>query len=469
MITNNGKQIIAKYLIGQAPAYASYIAVGCGPKAKTSLSEDIRSIVSLDGIATVETHGGFLDPVEPHGFSINDRVRISGTFSALDGLWTIVEVIDEGSFLLAVDGVANLSLTNLDRTTVFADLDFSEKTSLDFEMFRVPISSRGFVKEGSTSKIVFTAELPTEERYEMTEIGLYSAGANPSAGLYDSRLIYSFSQSENWEYHTSTLASAIPTINYPLDRDGTANVINVTNKAFRTTADNSIFGDNDRIARKEQGRFLNDTIVLSGDTSKINVDEDGNLSVATSWEDGGVTKYSSHIHLNGESPDFNRQSPVDEIRLAFSVINKDGNAEAVPSRVLILGEFASDDQLDSNSYARFYVDLQHTEEDNAYNNFNTNRYFVVTKQLQELVKSSNFSWGGVNISKLSVCVLDSSGKPSGNYYVAFDGARLENIGASNPLYGLVGYSPVVNSDGAPILKQQNTTNYIEFRTSVGIV
>ena len=30
MITNSGKSIIAKYLIGQAPAYASYIAVGCG-------------------------------------------------------------------------------------------------------------------------------------------------------------------------------------------------------------------------------------------------------------------------------------------------------------------------------------------------------------------------------------------------------------------------------------------------------
>jgi hypothetical protein len=30
MITNTGKTIIGKYLLGQAPAYASYIAVGCG-------------------------------------------------------------------------------------------------------------------------------------------------------------------------------------------------------------------------------------------------------------------------------------------------------------------------------------------------------------------------------------------------------------------------------------------------------
>ena len=32
MITNKGKDIIAKYLIGQAPAYASHIAIGCGAK-----------------------------------------------------------------------------------------------------------------------------------------------------------------------------------------------------------------------------------------------------------------------------------------------------------------------------------------------------------------------------------------------------------------------------------------------------
>ena len=31
MITNKGKSVVAKYLIGQTPAYASYLAIGCGP------------------------------------------------------------------------------------------------------------------------------------------------------------------------------------------------------------------------------------------------------------------------------------------------------------------------------------------------------------------------------------------------------------------------------------------------------
>jgi hypothetical protein len=66
MITNIGKTIIAKYLLGQAPAYASYIAVGCG----------------ATPLASGDTIG-----------------------------------------------------------------DYSTKTNLDFEMFRVPISSRGFINE----------------------------------------------------------------------------------------------------------------------------------------------------------------------------------------------------------------------------------------------------------------------------------------------------------------------------------
>ena len=75
MITNTGKGIIGKYLLGQAPAYASYIAIGCGP---TPLNTNDTSA------------------------------------------------------------------------------DFSLKKNLEFEMFRVPISSRGFVNENGVDKIVFT-------------------------------------------------------------------------------------------------------------------------------------------------------------------------------------------------------------------------------------------------------------------------------------------------------------------------
>jgi hypothetical protein len=69
---------LAKYLLGQAPAYASYIAVGCG--------------------------------ATPLG--VGDSMG-----------------------------------------------DYSPKTNLDFEMFRVPISSRGFVNENGVDKIVFNRRI----------------------------------------------------------------------------------------------------------------------------------------------------------------------------------------------------------------------------------------------------------------------------------------------------------------------
>jgi hypothetical protein len=84
-------------------------------------------------------------------------------------------------------------------------------------MFRIPVSSRGFVNESGVNKIVLTAELPTEERYEITEVGLYSAGSNPSAGAYDSKNVFAFTTAENWQHHTADAAVAIPSYSAPLD------------------------------------------------------------------------------------------------------------------------------------------------------------------------------------------------------------------------------------------------------------
>lgn len=390
MITNTGKNILAKYLVGQAPAYASYIAVGCGPQA---IDRDL------------------------------------GTFG-----------------------------------------DYSAKTSLDFEMFRAPVISRGYVNEGGVDKIVLTAEMPTEERYEITEIGIFSAGANPSASNTDSRLLYGFTQTENWEYHSETLAQSIPSIYAPLDGDNNDNVIigeyDLNNDGtpeeypvFQTNADNRIFTLEDRVLRNERCRFLNNIIMMRGDTSTISVGLDGRLSV-----DSG-----NHIHLNGINTSiFDRQAPTDEIRFAFSLVSKDGNTAAVPDEIRIVGEFASGEGATVEDYesARFEVVLQNGTNPGQYD-FSSNRYFVVSKQLQELFKSANFSWTAMNLSKLYVSVIDN-GAPSEDYYIALDAVRVENVTTQNPLYGLTGYSVVKSVDALPLVKVANTTNYIEFRFAVGI-
>ena len=388
MITNTGKDIVAKYLIGQAPAYASFIALGSGPKPLT-------------------------------------------TGDALD------------------------------------TATYSEKTNLDFEMFRVPITSRGYVTDvvngQEISKVVFTAELPTEQRYEVSEIGVYSAKSNPSATARDSRILYTFTESENWEYHQETLAVGLgPTITGPLDGNDGSGPIDptvATTDVFRATNDNILFSNPSRLSRYERCRFLNSSVLVPGNMSWLVATGSGSTE-EISVKASDPTYHGKHIHLAETSIDLSKNSPGDEIRLAYSVISKDPLGPA-PSRVMILIEFATADVSASAEYAKFQVDVNSVD-------IGTNRYRIATKKLSDLIKSSGFSWSEVKIIKVYATVFDSSNNPTSDYYVALDSMRFENTTTANPVYGLTGYSPVMTSDGNAFIKAANTSNLIEFRFGLDV-
>ena len=387
MITNVGKNLLAKYLIGQAPSYASHIAIGCGT-----------------------------------------------TPNAVDHEPT------------------NTEISNI-----------LEKKNLNFEMFRVPISSRGYVNEDGISKIVLTAELPTVERYEITEIGVYSSSSNPTAGAYDSKTVYAFSTTENWEYHTATTATTIQTINSPLATDPSEPaIINQTLPVFQTNADNKTLLDVNRLNRYESCRYLNNTIFIAGNESTLSIPSGESRMVASSD--------SNHIHLLGASVDFNKNSPSDELRLAFSIVNKSANTTANdfhPSRVKLLIEFADNDAGDVTNYAQLQVDITNGTNPGQ-QDFSANRYFVVTKTLEELVKSPTFSWNSINVVKIWASVLGAGGTPTSDYYVALDALRLENTSSISPLYGMTGYSVVKSPDLLPIVKVSNTANLVEFRFALDV-
>lgn len=460
MITNTGKRILGKYLIGQAPAYASYIAVGCGAQ-----------------------------PLETNG--------VLG--------------------------------------------DYSDKESLDFEMFRVPIESRGYVVEKENgvdvSKIVFTAELPTAERYEITEIGLFSAGSNPSAATYDSRTLLSFSNSEIWKYHSETInITDIEEILYPLDSgyfkvssatgngtsvnfttttnhsfrvgdtvsisptssasaqteildatvsaivsnktitvassltgnaiplgyistDDNNNVIRTGAAAVRTSVSNRLFSNSNRAARYENCRFLNSTILLNGNMSDIVYDE---LTGQIGFNPDNANA-TNHIHLDGVSMDLSKNAPTDEFRIAFSVINRDGEAvNTNPGEVRLIIEFgSSEDSSIESAQLKLLLSGQNYD-------FSTNRYFVVDKQIQKLFKQPGFSWNLVKVIKVYATILDEDGEISDQFLVALDAVRLENVNTVNPLYGMTGYSVIKNSNAATVKKLENTSNSIEFRLAIGI-
>jgi sRNA-binding regulator protein Hfq len=461
MITNKGKTIIAKYLIGQAPAYASFLAFGCGPK----------------------------------------PLAASDSFD-----------------------------------------DYSAKKALDFEMFRSPIISRGYVTEDGVSKIVFTAELPTEERYEISEVGVYSAGSNPSANANDSRAVLSFVDTENWEYHDSVEATEIPLFREALEVDGEILVQKIIDaesdppevedlKAFQALATNPTFSNPLRVEKYERPRFLNNGMFISGDISNltkfatvVSATGDGTSVTYTtnaphtlfvgqavtitgmlpeSFNDNGVavssigspfeftlTKSvsgestqggqvetrrlvvnpgSNHIHLAGTSVNFNKNAPTDELRLAFSLISKDITAEILPTRVRLLVEFATVDSAVDGEKAFFEVDLENGEagQENGQHDFSSNRYVVVKTQLQELAKTGGFNWGDIQIVKIFASVIVDD-QPSDDFYICLDALRLENLTTENPLYGLTGYSVVKNLEAQPIIKEVNTSNLAEFRFAIEV-
>jgi hypothetical protein len=381
MITNVGKNLLAKYLIGQAPAYATHIAIGCGTKPNSADHEPNNNEIS----------------------------------------------------------------------------SILEKKNLEFEMFRVPISSKGYVNEDGASKIVLTAELPTVERYEITEIGVYSAASNPTAGAYDSKMVYSFSTTENWEHHTATNATAIPIINVPLATTD-PEIITQDSKVFQTNADNKTLLDIQRLERYESCRYLNNSIFISGDESTLSIPS-GSKMVPSSG--------SNHIHLLAASIDLNKNSAMDELKLAFSVVSKDASNEVHPSRVKVLVEFADNDAGEATSYAQLQVDLTNGTGEGQHD-FSTNRYVVATKRLDELVKSTIFTWNSVNVVKIWASVLGAGGTPTSDYYVALDAIRLENVSSINPLYGMTGYSVVKSQDSLPVVKVSNTSNLVEFRFALDV-
>jgi hypothetical protein len=438
MITNTGKNIIAKYLIGQAPAYASYIAIGCGPRPVSAIYFDISSISATTTLATLV--------VEDHDFVVGDDIFIESPISSINGKRKVTATSTNSvSFLYSGVEIASTSISG------FVSFDFSDKQNLDFEMFRVPITSRGYVNEDGISKIVLTAELPTEERYEISEVGIYSAGSNPALSNTDSKTLLSFDSSKNWTIGSAQ--SAIPQVFTKLDSGNLGtdpqgdNIIHVTYPVFETNSDNTVFGAVQRVARNERCRFFNNLIAIRGDHAEFN----------SSFEPVS----GSYISLTSQPINLVQNAPTDELRLAFSVVNKNPLPEYFPEAVKILIEFSSSPTYGSGEWARMKIDISDYD-------FLNNRYIVSSTQLQDLEKSSaGFSWSSVNTIKIYSSVITEIGT-SEDYFVCLDALKLENKNQSNPLYGLVGYTRISNDQKLTVVKSANKTSYIEFRFGLDV-
>lgn len=389
MITTTGKSILAKYMLGQTPSYASYIALGCGAK------------------------------------------PISSSYN-----WTT----DSSGYKTA----------------------FKAKTEMDFEMLRVPIISRGY----ADGMLVLTAELPTTERYEISEIGIYPAVQNPSAGVADSRNLFTFSTAEKWYSQDGTASPQVELtpVTSALDEESSGtNAINFTDgvfteasAAFRASATNVLFQNTERIARYETPRFFDSSIFILGN---------GVAMASTVDTDAEVLAYSvastdNFIILENTQADLTRNSPTDKIKIALSVVNKDGAGTSNhPDRVNVIVDFID---ASNNTKARFGK----TENMSSYSS--SNRYVVLSQMLSEMTIDSGFKWRDMDTVKIYVAVFDG-GSLSTNHYVSVDAIRMENVSSPNPLYGLTGYTVIENTSSETFVKENNTQALVEFRFSMDVV
>jgi hypothetical protein len=337
----------------------------------------------------------------------------------------------------------------LDTTDDFDTEAYALKDNLDFEMFRVPVISRGLITEGDMSKIVLTAELPTENRYEISEVGVFSAGENNANGAAQSRSLFTFSEGESWIYD-----SASPPLVTATADDGSGNFsTTVGTGAFYLNSDNPVFQSGQRPDRYERPRNMNSSILIPGNSSTM-VNTSGVLSFLS-----GSSK--TPLRLNAASLNLDSYSTEDEIRLAFSVVNKNAAPVALgEARVKIEFKYSVDgtDIASFDAIADYDVD--------------SNRYFVISKKIKNFAPSG-FSWESVSIVDVYVSAHTvTSGSPteasSSEFYVALDGLRIENNQSNNPAYGLIGYSVLKTTNATTILKKINSSSYIEFRFALDV-
>ena len=373
LITDSGKQLVAKYLLGQAPAYATYLAAGVGSKA---LSQEETILIPPN------------------------------------------------------------------------------KDSLDFEVFRVPITSKGFIKEDGVEKIVFKAEMPSEQRYQITELGVYPAASNSVAGKYDSKLLVTFSPTEQWQYVLNGSASAVPYPNEAIDSDSANDINNDIEDVLFINSDSTIFNGQDRKNRNEGPRFLNTSLMINGSASFLS-----ETFIPTS---NSISLENSNINF-----DLGQNLPDDKLKIALSLVSKTGVTSANPDAVRIKIEFINNLSGVAIAAPKATLKISLTDEDFIDEFDNVKRYIIVEKALSQFVKDDNFSWSNVNYIRIYATVLVSN-SPSDNYYIFFDGMRLDNLTSENPLYSLFAYNLLKTDDGYPILKQENTSNYIEYRFGIGV-
>jgi hypothetical protein len=468
MITNNGKDLISKYLLGQVPTYATHISIGCGATplgVNDAMPNDIygKEQMEFEMTRVPISSKGFVD--NSVTYLINQKYVVSNLVTLTTSTYHDIvagETVIISGVDVELDGQYRVNSIVLDGSSNKVGFTYDKVTTLTINP-AVAVSPMGSCIVART-KLSLTAELPTENRYEISEIGVWSAGNNSLVTQYDSRMIFNFSQS--WQLHGTSISD--PILNTNLGFDGTTTTVDIqdTHNVLYANTNDPLFQVNTRKTRKEGPRHLNRTLLARGDLSTI--------TYATL--NGDWTASGEHIHLNDISFNITGNNSSDLLKLAFSLVDKTAVALAAVKNVKVLMEFYKNEITTTSGFAKAQIYIPGTD-------FETNRYNVTSWELSQNIDYSNqsalttlpytrfytspdFASSEIRVCRIFVAITKTDNSASTDHYLALDGFRIENT-TENPTYKMSGYS-IVRNDGQPVVKLSNTNNYVDFRFSLGV-
>ena len=403
MITNYGKQIVAKYLAGQVTSPFSYVALGSG--------------------AT---------PIEPA-----------------------------------------------------AETGLESTTRLVSESIRVPVDNIAVGVENDETYLSVSAVVPAAQRYEFSEIGIYTAAKDTEIDSRTDTSICNFARGEGWQVIDGGVPADIDYFD-TLDGDTEGNLdsgasepgyTDTTNEVYAFFADsgNSYFSYSGR--SHCSARNLSDVLAVTGGLSVI-------ANSAGTFDESSSDRYLSAPI----SVDLSGHKASDELVLAFVVLQRDYTAYATapaPDYLKILIEFKED--AGSADYARFEVLAQDSDGDSntagaePYD-FAESGYATVKNEMNAVIatandsksnvrQTANFSWANVGIVNIWIEAYVNASPGSQekfDFYVLLDSLQFVSNNTSNPNYGLVAYSVVQNSATATIKKYDGERARVDYRIGLSL-
>lgn len=453
MITSKGNGIIAKYLLGQAPEYAAYLAIGVGA-VPLDIDENDNSATTKK---TMDFEA-FRVPVTSRGL-VNDYITID--LSAWVSTGTSTTITTQTSHGARVGEEVTIAFSSNSYTAREGTFTVSSTTSNTITFSQTvtagswtPGASDTATVSYNRERMIFKAQLPVDQYYKMTEIALYPSAVNSLAQQYDSKVISGFLPNENWVLYENSVGIDIPSITRTISNTA-GQITEVTFSgsiqpygARYVNADNETFTFYNRKTRYEGPRLYNTSLIIAGDTSVFN---NSNLDVSAS---------TNYVQTDNISVDMKKNSKNDYIRLAVCVVSDLENPGSNPHNTRIRLEM-----LDDVSGATAVMKETLTSSD-----ISSSRYQIISKKLSEFEIGTNFSWARVSGIRIYAQTVDNAGQSTSDY-VILDGIRLDNENTLNPLYGMVAYSRLKNgyNYGQPIEKLENSQGYIEYRMGVNIV